>query len=140
MPSCCGTSVARRVRQPRARVDRHHVRGPQARPARQLPDERGHLRPARSQRVHPIAGKAAVKRNRFVQLSGGTRTVNRELEAKARSLARLKGYVANLRACPDGTQFVKTARRYLLSRARGVPDQRGISGESRSPTGMPHEH
>jgi hypothetical protein len=50
-----------------------------------------------------IAGKAAVKRNRFVQLSGGTRTVNRELEAKARSLAGLKGYVTNLRACPDGT-------------------------------------
>jgi hypothetical protein len=50
-----------------------------------------------------IAGKAAVKRNRFVQLAGGTRTVNRELEAKARSLAGLKGYVTNLRACPDGT-------------------------------------
>jgi transposase len=44
-----------------------------------------------------------VKRNRFVQLSGGTKTVNRELEQKARSLAGLKGYVTNLRTCPDGT-------------------------------------
>jgi hypothetical protein len=44
-----------------------------------------------------------VKRNRFVRLAGGTRTVNRDLEAKARSLARLKGYVTSLRACPDGT-------------------------------------
>ena len=44
-----------------------------------------------------------MKRNRFIQLSGGTRTVNRELEAKARALAGLKGYVTNLRACPDGT-------------------------------------
>ncbi len=31
-----------------------------------------------------VAGKAPVKRNRFIQLSGGTRPVNRELEAKAR--------------------------------------------------------
>ena len=50
-----------------------------------------------------VAGKTPVKRNRFVQLAGGTRKVNRELEDKARSLAGLKGYVTNLRACPDGT-------------------------------------
>ena len=51
-----------------------------------------------------VAGKAAVKRNRFVQLSGGTKTVNRDLEAKARALAGLKGYVTNLAACRDGTR------------------------------------
>jgi hypothetical protein len=50
-----------------------------------------------------VAGQVPVKRNRFVQLSGGTRKVNRELEDKARSLAGLKGYVTNLAACPDGT-------------------------------------
>ena len=50
-----------------------------------------------------VTGKAPVKRNRFIQLSGGTRAVNRELEAKARALAGIKGYVTNLRACPDGT-------------------------------------
>src|SRR6516165_6357573 len=50
-----------------------------------------------------VAGKAAVKRNRFIQLSGGTKSVNRELEEKARALAGIKGYVTNLRACPDGT-------------------------------------
>jgi Transposase DDE domain len=44
------------------------------------------------------AGPAAIKRNRFVQLTGGTRTVNRGLEAKARALAGLKGYVTNLEA------------------------------------------
>ena len=44
-----------------------------------------------------------MKRNRFIRLAGGTRTVNRELEAKARALAGLKGYVTNLRTCPDGT-------------------------------------
>jgi hypothetical protein len=57
-----------------------------------------------------VAGKVPVKRNRFIQLTGGARSVNRELEAKARALAGLKGYVTNLRACPDGTpvtaQFV----------------------------------
>jgi hypothetical protein len=50
-----------------------------------------------------VAGKTAVKRNRFVRLSGGTRSVNRDLEAKARALAGLKGYLTNLPACPDGT-------------------------------------
>jgi Transposase DDE domain len=50
-----------------------------------------------------VAGQVPVKRNRFIQLSGGTRSVNRELEQKARALAGLKGYVTNLRACPDGT-------------------------------------
>jgi hypothetical protein len=51
-----------------------------------------------------VAGKASVKRNRFVQLTGGDKTVNRELEAKARALAGLKGYVTNL-TDPDG-EFV----------------------------------
>jgi transposase len=44
-----------------------------------------------------------IKRNRFIQLAGDTHTVNRELEAKARALAGLKGYITNLQACPDGT-------------------------------------
>jgi len=39
-----------------------------------------------------IAGQAPVKRNRFIQLDGGTQSVNRELEAKARDLAGIKGY------------------------------------------------
>jgi hypothetical protein len=50
-----------------------------------------------------VAGQVPVKRNRFIRLTGGTRTVNRELEVKARALAGLKGYVTNLAACPDGT-------------------------------------
>ena len=50
-----------------------------------------------------VAGKTPVKRNRFVRLSGGTRSVNRELEEKARALAGIKGYITNLAACPDGT-------------------------------------
>ncbi len=33
-----------------------------------------------------VAGNAPVKRNRFIQLSGGTRSVNRGLEEKARAL------------------------------------------------------
>jgi hypothetical protein len=50
-----------------------------------------------------IAGLAPVKRNRFIALDGAVKTVNRELEAKARDLAGLKGYLTNLAACPDGT-------------------------------------
>ena len=47
-----------------------------------------------------VAGKTAIKRNRFVRLAGGDRSVNRDLEAKARALAGLKGYVTNITA-PD---------------------------------------
>lgn len=43
-----------------------------------------------------LAGKVPVKRNRFVTLTGGDRAVNRDLEAKARALAGIKGYVTNL--------------------------------------------
>jgi hypothetical protein len=43
-----------------------------------------------------VAGTVPVKRNRFIQLSGGTRKVNRTLEAKARALAGIKGYLTNL--------------------------------------------
>jgi len=43
-----------------------------------------------------VAGKIPVKRNRFVALSGGRKTVNRELEAKARGIAGLKAYVTNI--------------------------------------------
>jgi hypothetical protein len=50
-----------------------------------------------------VAGKVAVKRNRFIQLTGATKSVNRTLEAKARTLAGWKGYVTNLAACPDRT-------------------------------------
>jgi Transposase DDE domain len=65
-----------------------------------------------------VAGKTPVKRNRFIRLAGGTRAVNRELETKARDLAGLKGYVTNLRACPDGTpvtaEFVISAYHQLF--------------------------
>jgi hypothetical protein len=43
-----------------------------------------------------VAGKVAVKRNRFVKLAGGTRGVNRDLEAKARALAGFKAYITNM--------------------------------------------
>ena len=45
-----------------------------------------------------VAGKTAVKRNRFVQLTGAKKAINRDLETKARALAGLKGYVTNLPA------------------------------------------
>src|SRR5690606_6586259 len=59
-----------------------------------------------------VAGHAPVKRNRFIRVSGGTRTVNRTLEAKARALAGIKGYITNL----DGVsaQFVIDAYHRLL--------------------------
>jgi Transposase DDE domain len=64
-----------------------------------------------------VAGQIPVKRNRFIQLDGGTKTVNRGLEAKARAIAGLKGYLTNLAACPDGTpvtaEFVISAYHQL---------------------------
>jgi hypothetical protein len=61
------------------------------------------LRGIDEQAAKAVAGLAPVKRNRFIALDGTTKRVNRELEAKARDLAGLKGYVTNLAACPDGT-------------------------------------
>ncbi len=65
-----------------------------------------------------VAGKVPVKRNRFIQLSGGSRSVNRELEEKARALAGMKGYITSLRACPDGTpvtaEFVISSCHHLF--------------------------
>ena len=43
-----------------------------------------------------VAGKVPVKRNRFITLSGGDKSVNRELEAKARTLAGWKSYITNI--------------------------------------------
>lgn len=48
-----------------------------------------------------VAGKAPVKRNRFIALDGGERSLNRELEAKSRALAGFKGYITNLQAGPE---------------------------------------
>ena len=47
-----------------------------------------------------VDGKAAVKRNRFIKLTGATKTINRELEAKTRELAGWKGYTTNLTGQP----------------------------------------
>ncbi len=49
-----------------------------------------------------VAGLAPVKRNRFIALEGAVKSVNRELEEKARALAGIKGYQTNLAATPDG--------------------------------------
>jgi hypothetical protein len=49
---------------------------------------------AKAQRA--VDGKAAVKRNRFITLTGATKSINRDLEAKTRRLAGWKGYTTNL--------------------------------------------
>jgi Transposase DDE domain len=43
-----------------------------------------------------VAGRTPVKRNRYVRLTGATKSINRTLEAKNRALAGIKGYVTNL--------------------------------------------
>ena len=58
-----------------------------------------------------VAGQAPVKRNRFLQLSGGTKTVNRELEDKARAQAGIKGYLTNLAACRPGPSTTASGTR-----------------------------
>jgi len=47
-----------------------------------------------------VDGHAPVKRNRYIQLSGATKSVNRTLEAKSRALAGWKGYTTNLTGQP----------------------------------------
>jgi hypothetical protein len=43
-----------------------------------------------------VAGKVPVKRNRFITLAGGQKSVNRALETKARALAGFKAYITNI--------------------------------------------
>jgi len=43
-----------------------------------------------------VAGRQPVKRNRFIKLTGGEKSVNRDLEAKARALAGFKAYITNI--------------------------------------------
>ena len=64
---------------------------------------------AKAQRA--VDGHAPVKRNRYIQLSGATKSVNRQLEAKTRALAGWKGYTTNLVGQP--AQFVIDAYHQL---------------------------
>src|SRR4029453_14424714 len=64
-----------------------------------------------------VAGKTTVKRNRFVQLTGATKTINRSLEAKARAQAGLKGYVTNLEA--PTVEYVMAAYHQLWQIEKG---------------------
>lgn len=53
---------------------------------------------AKAQRA--VDGHAAVKRNRFIKLTGATKSVNHELETKTRALAGWQGYTTNLTGQP----------------------------------------
>jgi hypothetical protein len=54
----------------------------------------GHRHPRRERREGGRR-EGAGKRNRFITLAGGERSVNRELEAKARTLAGWKNHITN---------------------------------------------
>src|SRR5699024_4532930 len=62
--------------------------------------------------VGAVAGRASVNRKRFVKITGGDKTVNRDLETKARALAGIKGYVTNLTDQP--AEFVIDAYHRLI--------------------------
>ncbi|WP_196247675.1 IS1634 family transposase [Salinispora tropica] len=59
-----------------------------------------------------VAGKTSVKRNRYVRLTGASKSVNRTLETKNRALAGIKGYVTNL-PNPDPAQVIGAYSRLL---------------------------
>jgi hypothetical protein len=58
-----------------------------------------------------VAGKAPIKRNRFLTLAGAEKSVNRELEAKARTLAGWKSYITNITS--PSPEFVIGAYHHL---------------------------
>jgi len=64
---------------------------------------------AKAQRA--VDGHSPVKRNRYIQLTGATKSVNRTLEAKTRALAGWKGYTTNLTT--ESAQFVIDAYHQL---------------------------
>jgi Transposase DDE domain len=66
-----------------------------------------------------VAGEISVKRNRFVKLSGGTKTINQDLVSKTRALAGIKGYWTDLDRNTAGAQFVIGAyhRLFLIEKS-----------------------
>ena len=68
-----------------------------------------------------VKGQTPVKRNRFVTLTGASRSVNRALEAKARSLAGIKAYVTNLDPAVADADFVIGAYHRLFQIERSFP-------------------
>lgn len=59
------------------------------------------------------AGRAQLKKNRFLTVTDESREVNRELEAKARSLAGWKAYITNLSEEQASDEFVIEAYHQL---------------------------
>lgn len=87
---------------------------------------------AKAQRA--VDGKAAIKRNRFIQLTGATKSVNRELEAKNAGAVRVEG----LHHQPDLQQRRLRNRGLSPALARGeeFPDVQARPG--RPPDLFPH--
>ena len=79
-----------------------------------------------------VDGHAPVKRNRYIQLAGATKSVNRTLEAKTRALAGWKGYTTNLTT--QSSAFVIDAYHQLLAHREGVSD---VQARPASPTDLP---
>lgn len=85
-----------------------------------------------------VAGKAAVKRNRYVRLTGATKSVNRALEVKNRALAGMKGYVTNL-PNPQPEQVISAYSRLLQVPTKYLflpTEQSHISREPRTLTDL----
>ena len=62
-----------------------------------------------------------VKRNRFIKLAGADKSVNRDLEAKARALAGIKGYVTNLDQPDRGVRDRRLPPLWRIEKASGCP-------------------
>ena len=86
-----------------------------------------------------VAGKTPVKRNRFIKLVGADKSINRELEAKARAIAGLKAYITNIDH--PTPQFVIDAY-HQLHRAdpRRPADAHRRRTPPRRPTRRPRAH
>jgi hypothetical protein len=74
---------------------------------------------AKAQRA--VDGHAPVKRNRFIKLTGATKTVNRDLEAKTRALAGWKGYTTNSSGRPRSSSSAPTTSCGASRRPSGCP-------------------
>jgi hypothetical protein len=70
---------------------------PQLTKSRGLPHTARHRHPGRQGRK-AVAGKVPVKRNQFITLTGDDKSVSRDLETKACTLAGWKSYVINITA------------------------------------------
>jgi hypothetical protein len=84
-----------------------------------------------------VAGKVSVKRNRFITLAGGEKSVNRDLEAKARGLAGSRATPPTWPTQARSSSSASTTTCGASSSPSGCPSTTYVPGRSTTTSASP---